>query len=84
MAASTWLSFSFFYPPPPFYSTQFTLFLLTTDSTTQHELYQLPQLSDISQLSYKVHIWQVLIWHLVTEYLLIKNTVRSGLSFEQI
>lgn len=47
--------------PPPFYSTQFTLFLLTTDSTTQHELYQLPQLSDISQLSYKVHIWQVLI-----------------------
>lgn len=56
MAALT--CFSSFYVV---YSLHFTLFLLTTDSAAQYELYQLSQFSDISHLSYEVHVWQVLI-----------------------
>lgn len=53
----------------------FTLFLLTTDSTAQHELHQLAQFSDVSHLSYEVQVGQVLIRHLVTEHLLVGGKV---------
>lgn len=58
------------------YSSHFTLFLLTTDGAAQDELYQLSQFSDIPHLSYKVHVRQVLIGHLVTKHLLTQTKAR--------
>lgn len=55
-------------------SSHLTLLLLTADSAAQHELHQLSQLGDVSHFPYEVHVWQVLIWHLVSEHLFIKNT----------
>lgn len=50
-----------------------TLLLFTADCTTQYELYQLSQFCDVTHLPYKVHVWQMLIGHLVTEHLFVEE-----------
>lgn len=59
-----------------FYSSHFTLFLLTADSTTQYELHQLAQFSDVSHLPDKVHVWHVHIRYLVVEHLFMEGEER--------
>ncbi|TNN45300.1 hypothetical protein EYF80_044485 [Liparis tanakae] len=57
----------------PNVSSHLTLFLLTTDSTTQYELHQLAQFSDVSHLPDKVHVWHVHIRYLVVEHLFMEG-----------
>lgn len=52
---SSW-SISSYFCFPCFSSRGLTLLLLTADSTTQHKLHQLPQLSDVSHFSYQAHV----------------------------